>query len=295
MIAATHDGIFHADDVLGGAIIRRVFPDAAITRTRNVDALANADLRFDVGGQSNGNTDFDHHQPGGAGARANGIQYAAAGLLWHAFGAWLCQSAAVAERVDATFICQVDAHDNGQALTREPAFSGVYPGSISSVLNLFRPTWQEEQDLITAYLHSVVEAGIILDRTIAHAKAHIDAQTIVQGAIAAAIDPRVVVFNQYVPWHEEVQAQSAAALLVVYPTAGSWRVQTIATHVGGPSRMLLPESWASAGKDAATFSRHSGVADATFAHRARFIAGAETREGAIKLAWLAIDSDQNRS
>ena len=81
-IAATHDGIFHADDVFAAAILRWEFPQVQIVRTRDQRRLAAADLRFDVGGRSDGVTDFDHHQREGAGVRPNGVPYAAAGLVW---------------------------------------------------------------------------------------------------------------------------------------------------------------------------------------------------------------------
>ena len=68
-VAVTHDGLFHADDVFAAVVVRRMFPRVRIMRTRHPDHLAAADLRFDVGGKSDGATDFDHHQPGGAGVR----------------------------------------------------------------------------------------------------------------------------------------------------------------------------------------------------------------------------------
>ncbi len=59
-----------------------------IVRTRDEALLAAADVRVDIGGRSDpASGDFDHHQRGGAGERANGIRYASFGLVWRHHGA----------------------------------------------------------------------------------------------------------------------------------------------------------------------------------------------------------------
>ena len=49
VIAATHSGSFHADDVLAAATLRRVNPALPILRTRDQEQLNAADILFDVG------------------------------------------------------------------------------------------------------------------------------------------------------------------------------------------------------------------------------------------------------
>jgi uncharacterized UPF0160 family protein len=62
MKIATHNGIFHADDVFACAILKSLHPNAEIVRTRNPELLVQADIRVDVGGKSNPATgDYDHH------------------------------------------------------------------------------------------------------------------------------------------------------------------------------------------------------------------------------------------
>ena len=80
--AVTHSGVFHADEVLGTVILERAIGDLRIARVAEIPAsLADDVVIFDIG-----NGEFDHHQPGGNGARDNGIPYASAGLLWKHFG-----------------------------------------------------------------------------------------------------------------------------------------------------------------------------------------------------------------
>lgn len=285
--AGTHDGAFHADDVMAGAALRRGNSEIKFVRTRNAQALAGCDIRFDVGGQF-GPADYDHHQKEGAGVRENGIPYAAAGLIWQAYGADLCGSEAVAAEVDRILMQQIDAVDNGVMLWNELAFDGVLPVTVTSLLGGFNPTWQEGENFNAAYEQAVTFAALVLERSIANARAKVEAPAFVRNAIMAATDPRLLVFSKYVgSWQEVVIPEAPKALFVVFPSAGSWRLQTVPTAIGKTDqRKQLPEAWA--GADSATLSTLTGVVDATFCHKGRFIAGAKSRDGALKLAELAL-------
>ncbi len=61
--AATHNGVFHPDEVIAAAILRTAFPNITIVRTRDEKTMSECDIRFDVGGKySPSDGDFDHHQ-----------------------------------------------------------------------------------------------------------------------------------------------------------------------------------------------------------------------------------------
>lgn len=276
----THDGVFHGDDVLAGAIVRLAHPSAAITRTRSPDLLASAFLCFDVGGGR-----YDHHQRGGNGERPNGVPYASAGLLWRDYGAAICDSAEIAHEVDRQMIQSIDAHDNGHQIAAPT--SDAIPCTVSHILSNFNPSWDEPQDFDARYFEAVSFAATILDRAIVRARGVVQARREVAQAVADAADPRVVVLPYFVPWQEALVELSDAALLCVYPSAGSWRVQVVPVAPGqSGARLSLPEAWA--GLDGAALRELTGVADATFAHRGRFIAGATSRNGALALAHLAL-------
>ena len=77
--AITHGGIFHADEVFGTIILSKVMDNIVLARTFKVpEDIADDVIVYDIGGG-----DFDHHQLGGNGTRADGIPYASCGLLWH--------------------------------------------------------------------------------------------------------------------------------------------------------------------------------------------------------------------
>src|SRR5688500_6268439 len=143
MQVATHPGNFHADDVFAIAVLELVHGELEIVRTRDAEAQAAADLRVDVGGRHDPATgDFDHHQKGGAGERANGLHYASFGLVWREHGGALAGSAEAAAAIDERLVCGVDANDVGQTLV-EPLVGDIRPMSVSGVIAALNPSWDE--------------------------------------------------------------------------------------------------------------------------------------------------------
>ena len=59
-------------------------------------------------------------------------------------------------------------------------------------------------------------------------------------------------------------------------------------HVAFAQRRPLPRRWA--GLRDADLQAETGIADAVFAHRARFTAGARSREGILEMARLALEA-----
>ena len=79
MLAATHSGKFHADDVLAWALIKEFLnPNATLIRTRDESRIQEADIVFDVGGIFDETTmRFDHHQSTYQG------EFSSAGMVLH--------------------------------------------------------------------------------------------------------------------------------------------------------------------------------------------------------------------
>ena len=75
----THAGKFHADDVFATALLQILRPDIKITRGFVVPDGFDG-IVYDVGYGM-----FDHHQEPRE-YRANGVPYAAFGLLWRVLG-----------------------------------------------------------------------------------------------------------------------------------------------------------------------------------------------------------------
>src|SRR3989338_11391159 len=110
VVIATHNGVFHSDDVFAVASLLALLEAtpavSTVIRTRDEDLIRKADFVVDVGGIYDAEKNrFDHHQEGGAGKRLsarageNTIPYAAFGLVWLKFGGQIAGSETVAALV----------------------------------------------------------------------------------------------------------------------------------------------------------------------------------------------------
>jgi uncharacterized UPF0160 family protein len=291
MQVATHPGTFHADDVFAVAVLGLVHGPVDIVRTRDEAAMAAAAARVDIGGRSDPTTgDFDHHQRGGAGERANGILYASFGLMWREHGAKLAGGEDVAAAIDERLVQGVDANDTGQSIS-SALFEGIRPLTVSGVIAAMNPAWDEqlsqaEED--ARFAEAVAWATSVLERELAGTRAYRRALDLVRAAIERSADRRVIELDRKLPWHETVVNTAPEALYVVYPKSDGWGMQAVPRALGEfENRLDLPAAWA--GLSGAELASITGVQDAVFAHSKRFYASAESREGILALARLALD------
>lgn len=287
-----HDGKFHADDIFACAIVTLLLERAGekyqIVRTRDEAVIVKADFVLDVGSVHDPLLKrFDHHQPGGAGIRENGVPYAAAGLTWKAYGEELSGSVEAQARIDATLIQSIDADDNGYSLIELK--HGIRPYRLQETLYAFRPTWKEAQDFDSAFMKLVPLAREILIREIAHANDGILATTEVQMAYERAGDKRIIELSTNFPFQATLTAHPEPLYVVNPRPTGGYKVEAVAQ---GPNtfdlRKPMPEAWA--GLRGTDLARASGVPDAIFCHNGRFMAVTETREGALLLARKAAEA-----
>jgi uncharacterized UPF0160 family protein len=315
-LIATHSGTHHADDVFGVAVLAGLFPDHTLVRTRDPDEIARADFAVDVGGTWDpARGRFDHHQREFDGARERVDEagrtlraegYASAGLVWREFGAryvrQLAQglghalddasAAAIAGEVDSALVRYLDLVDNGEAQ--------VAPGivGLSELLSLLNTDWMEEQGLqppqrdalqlqrfreamalvrrfLDAFIRRRIGQGLAADRVRA-------GRRLLAGRLLHLAEGGM-------PWTRVVVEEMPEVLLVLYPDSepGRCQLRTVPQRLGSfQSRMDLPAAWS--GLRDAELAAATGVPDAAFCHRNRFIAVARSFEGTLRLAELAL-------
>lgn len=282
----THDGRFHADEVMATAILKKVF-EIEIIRTRDPQKLGELDIVYDVGGG-----DFDHHGIEKV-YRDDGIPFAACGLIWNRFGREVIimedpsltkeEIESVFYYVDRFLIEGIDAQDNGVRIADE-----MIPSmNISTIISGYNPPWYSEKMEDKAF-HKAVEAAIpILENTIKRRLAVIKARDIVVRAYENRERPEILVLDTYCPWEETVQEidEEGEVVLVIHPDKDKYAVQTIRGQ-DGRTKKHLPKSWA--GLENGKLAAITGVEDSVFCHTGRFIAIAESFEGIMRLAELAI-------
>lgn len=293
-VVATHNGTFHADDCFAYAILRAALGDGIeLVRTRDLEILDRADVVFDVGGSCDpAEGRYDHHMRDKP-LRPNGEPFSSAGLVWRDYGVRAVralfptisevEAGRVAAMLDCGLIRDVDLMDNG-AMTPTP-------GHFSTVLEAFNPSFAEPDcDEDAAFAEAAHLAGRVLARAVARALAAVLAEETVAQAAAVTPDPRVVVLETRVPWEDAVfDLNLTQVLYVVRPAGKQWTVSAVPPErTSFAQRHPLPAAWGGLRDD--DLARLTGVADATFCHPARFVCGAKSRDGAVALARLAVES-----
>lgn len=290
MKIVTHDDRFHADDVFALATLRLYFGDSIteVVRTRDECIIKTADIVFDVGNiYDEQKNRFDHHQKEGAGTRKNGVPYASFGLVWKKWGKELCGSEEVAQLVDSKLVQSIDAGDNGYAFfTYTQDDIEVY--SFNTLVGSFGSTWKEEDSYDDSFFEVVTIAEKILKREIKIAQDKIEAIPFVEDAYNTSEDKRIIVMDEYYPWHSTLSKYSEI-LFVISPNKDKtkWRINAVQEE-NFVNKKDLPQAWA--GLRDTELEKVSGVEGAVFCHRNLFMAASLTKESALKLAKLAIEA-----
>ena len=292
-ILVTHDGSFHADDVFACATLSILLESKKqkfkIIRTRDEEITKKGDYVFDVGGIYDLEINrFDHHQKGGAGKHNNGIEYSSFGLVWKKFGEEICGSKKSMEMVDSKLVSPIDASDNGFNLVEKK--HEIFPYLIQDVLAIFHSTALEDMDKDKQFKKAFIWAKEILIREIKKANDQIEIIKIIQNFYKSSIDKRLIVIDtprvsRYEIW--DALQNFSEPLFVIYGFEGDWGVVAMRKEINSfENRKYFPKNWA--GLKDEELQKITGVSDAIFCHRGLFLVGAKSKEGAIKLAELAL-------
>ncbi|KAF7683658.1 UPF0160 protein [Astathelohania contejeani] len=152
----THDEKFHLDEVLSSVILKRIYPDAKITRSRNNEIINSGDIVYDVGGIFDPTKKrFDHHQPTfhETYSPKYNIKLSSSGLIYKYFTDEFFKTYGVesthehykelVEEVYETYFLSADAHDNGYQITGD-----IVPRTLAAMVGNFNSNqkFSKEQD-----------------------------------------------------------------------------------------------------------------------------------------------------
>lgn len=289
---ATHNKHFHPDDVFAVAALSALIKEPfKVIRTRNPLIIKNADYVVDVGGEYDEEKNrFDHHQKGGAGERANGIPYASFGLVWKKYGNIICGSEEIARMIEKKIVEPTDAEDNGVAISKN-LFEGIYPYSYFDAISSLNLTWKEKnKDSDEFFKKAAGLAKEILLREIEIANHFLESKKFVKKAYNDSEDKRVIIIDKEYPW-KDILNKHKEPLFVIEPNSeeGTWRITGVKDDIHSfQYRKYFPKNWG--GNREEELAIVSGVADAIFCHKDCFIASSHSKEGAIKMAKIAIES-----
>ena len=294
MKMAVHNGVFHADEVFGVALMETIEPDLQVIRTRDEAVIAECDIVADVGGGK-----YDHHQADKV-LREDGIPYCAFGLLWRDYGKQftkiICpslnevESEEVAYKVSMDFITQIDASDNGVTLnTYESPVT-----TLSQIISSYMPLQSENKDVDRAFFEAVAFAKRLLQRVVRQYGEYYDNLRYMKEALNTqdVKNTHILILEGAVKWKDillELDKGEDVLFVVFEDLTGSWRVQTVPKEENSfDARKDLPKPWASLRSE--ELSALTGVEGCIFCHPNLFIAGNETKEGVLAMAHLAVQA-----
>ena len=290
MKIVTHNDRFHADDVCAMAVLKIKFGDqiTEVIRTRDEDIIQSADIVFDVGHMYDPDINrFDHHQTDGAGKRENGIPYAAFGLVWKKFGSDICGSHEAADLIDKKMVQMIDAGDNGVFPYQYTQYD-VREYVLDTICHSFGSTWAEQDNYDEVFFEMVDLVEKIIRREIKVAQDKVKAIPFIEKTYQDAPDKRIVIFDEYYPWGDTLKKYSDI-FFVISPTKekDQWRISAIQDQQL-QNKKPFPATWG--GLRGEELEKVTGVKGSRFCHRALFLTVADSKDSAIKLAKIALES-----
>lgn len=290
----THNNRFHADDVFATAALlialKKEIKDVKIIRTRDENIINLGDYVYDVGLIYDPEKNkFDHHQEGGSGERENGIPYSSFGLIWKKFGEQICGSKEIAQKLDKKLIQPIDAMDNGVEIYK-PVYDGIYPYILTDIIFAFDPSWPEKENFDELFIQAVGWAKKLLQREITKMTDIEKSETKLKEIYDKADDKRIIILDNNYPWEDILNKYPEPIFVIKNRIEDQWSVKSVRDNMNSfLNRKSFPESWA--GKNNEDLIKVTGVTDALFCHSKKFICVAKSKEGAIKLAKLALEEN----
>jgi|ERR1035437_634934 uncharacterized UPF0160 family protein len=295
---ATHNGSFHTDDVFAVATLKLFLgeEEVKVVRTRDQALFTTADYCVDVGGVYDPKTRrFDHHQTGGAGIRDNGIPYASFGLVWEEYGEVISGSKTVADAIDERLVQPIDAVDNGVNIVK-PIYKNVSSYTISDFLMSYKKVGvNSDEELYQTFIELVILAKGLLNREIKNEKISESLRNEIEEAYRDSERKEIIILSKPNIRHNYrvVLSKHREPIYVVYQGLDSvdkgWKVEAVPISVDTfEHRKGFPKSWA--GKTDAELAKLTGVEDVLFSHNSGFMTAVKNKEGAIKIAEIALNS-----
>ena len=291
-VALTHNGEFHADEVLATVILRAAFGQFRLIRSRDPRWLydKSVDIVYDIGRKYDGKKFFDHHQISKQ-LRSDGGTYSSCGLIWRKFGKLALEVQGVPEDeiepiwqyMDTYLMRGVDAADTG-----EYRGSDIPMHSVVAIIANCNPTWDSEEEEDDAFERAVQTATHVYEGMIKDRLAIVRARKLVLHAFRNRERKEVLFLEKGCNWGETLREVDVhqEVLFVIFPDKHEgYRIQNVKNGKGQGIRKELPSAWRDAAGE--RLNQIIGIDDAMFC-TGRYIAGARSLSSIRKMAQLAI-------
>lgn len=289
MKIATHNGPFHADEVFATVVLQKIFPNAELVRSRDLDVLNACDIVYDVGGVYDQEQNrFDHHMADFDIRYENGIKLSSLGLVWKTYGIEYCEgNEKLHQLMLEKFVYAIDAIDNGQPLYDLNELD-IHPLTINEIIKSFYPPYGTDTDFDRGFQLALQTARILFENLIAKYTGYLKAEAKVQKSIESSPDTRYVVLDEAMPYGDTADAYPEL-LYIVFPGSenNDYMIRAVAKEKDSfEVRRPFPSEWA--GLADTELEQVSGVKGAKFCHKNLWLAGAYSKEAALQMLALTL-------
>lgn len=289
ILAVTHSGVFHADEVMASAILMQYYEEVEIIRSRDERDFHRADIVYDVGGG-----EYDHHSDYSE-YRDNGIPYAACGLIWRDFGPKIIknlrpgfneeQVEEVFYSVDRSIIESIDAIDNGYHVDKDE----FHLPSLDQLVKGFNPNWNTDLNPEEQFQKAIEFCTPILLNAMDNSISAIEAEKMVKQSYDNREVDNILILDKFCPWKRHLSnydIDGSIIYVIFKDLVNGYRVQAVSEPDSRESIKEFPREWA--GKDPDVINSLVDIDDAIFVHPGGFIAGTGSLSSAVKMAELAL-------
>lgn len=289
----THDGPFHADEVLSVAILSTIFKNHTVTRSRDPIIIDLADFAVDVGGVYNHTLRrYDHHMTNPP-RDESGHYFSSAGLIWYHYAKTYLQAInvpkeftyrnstislhkSVERSIRMRWIAPIDRWDNG-------IHTG--PTAISEVVSALAPTDPEKsrESYNDQFFKAVSMVSHLFERACFHAADHVIGKTIyLESDKEHHAEGRILVAETDIKdfgYFTNTDVNFAIYPVIDHNTQENhYNIRPINNGAGGGYKTPFPDSIIGATEDELV---DYGFTDITFVHHTGFLAKARSKDAAI--------------
>lgn len=284
----THNGQFHADDVLAYTILNIIYPKNKLVRTRDETIIKTGNIVFDVGGQYNVKKHlFDHHQKDCHTVfdNNNTVPLSSAGMIYKKYGQRLVKKIVDSDSIQlfndfyTKFILQFDALDNGISNYEYPQKYQLT--SLTTIINMANNSDVYDDDEqhkrfinCSKILHDIML--IVLNNINIKINSKSSDYDKMEKYMESRENPCIVVVKEdIVTWldciKEYEKTNSKKVKFIVYPSNEEWRVKSIFNRHNLKTQEELS-------------TLMSNPQDIIFVHKKQFIGSCKTIKSAIEMA-----------
>jgi len=303
-------------------MLKLLFPNLEIIRTRDEQLLAECDIVIDVGGvYDHDERRYDHHQKSFNHSFSTLVPNAkwttklsSAGLVYVHYGYEVINKIistdvpenklnSIYNKVYETFVQEIDAIDNGVPICEGKQMYSICT-NLSNRVASFNKKWNHvgQFDEMEAFEQAMKLVGSEFTETVLYAyQTWLPARSLIVEALEKRFithdSGRVLELSTPCPWKEHyfsLEEELGDDLdpkidFVIFEdfSNNTWRIQSIPVSPNSfELRKPLPQSWRSLRDD--ELSSVSGVKDCIFCHTSGFIGGNKSRKGIIEMAEKAL-------